>query len=278
MPCRYSIQTNVHRKIPEPEEDPFQPTIDIIAAGERLGVPAGSLAYHLKKRLHGCARKRLMPLDQVRNFYDASSEVHNLGLKDIACASVFNAWWDARLDESVNPELMEELYDMRQENQELDQDLHDACQTRREEVEKKWAEKKAKREAERAEQAADGAGWNGGNLQDQGHSSNEQQWDADANATTAGDWSSAANDTTHASQHDNNAADQFHITAPAVAGWDTHNTTSEQDTTQGWDQFQKNAGHDSTDGITDPAAVDDWADEMNEVMQEAPPVTPAAQW
>lgn len=244
--CPIFIETRADKilQILEPEKDPLKPTVDVVIAGHILGVPAGSLGFFLEKRLNFIARKHLMPFEQVVKFYSVDSDPYKAGLRKIACASIFNAWWEYRLDESATPELMEELSDLREDFPELDQDLHDAVEEKDAAMEKSRLERKAKREAEQS-----GADGGFGNSFDQNNN----------DTGFGGDWDKSA------------------TAAPATSEWIDQENVADNNFSD-WDKptahFEKHNGDDNP-GETSG----DWADEVNEQFQPAPFVTaPTSGW
>lgn len=204
-----------------------------------------------------------MPFSQVRDFYDVTSEAYKLGLKDVACASVFNAWWDARLDESVNPESMEELFDMRQQIEELDSDLHQACQTREEEIRKKWAEKKAKKEAEQNGTAVADE-WDNPVTSGNNNTNFNDQWANPSTATTGGDWDGAT--ATNSPDGWNATSDGLtHATTQASSDWENQNTDHATNAAvDQWSGPQKSTSDGWAGANQDTAPIKNWADEMEE--------------
>ena len=94
------------------------------------------------------ARKRLISWEEVHWFYNspllnALPEEKEAALRAVASASVFWAWWNARLDSEDTPDEMIKLSEMRMENDHFDEDLHEWCERNECEVRNKWAEKKA---------------------------------------------------------------------------------------------------------------------------------------
>ena len=121
--------------------------------------------------MNSIARKQLMTWDEVEWFYHTSfpstiPDEKLATLRTVAAASVFWAWWNAKLDSEETPEEMCILSVLRKENPLFDQDLHDWCDRNEQEVRRKWEEKdKAKKYGGQNDQAAadngggDGAGW-----------------------------------------------------------------------------------------------------------------------
>lgn len=193
-------------------EDPdiFLKYVHAIIAANYLGIPARDFANNMTKVMLGVARKVQMNWDQFDYFlYDPALNNCSDEVRDIATASIFYAWWNAKLTDEDTPEDMMYLSWLRDQDKDLDEALHDWCVRNQEDVEKRKAEKKAKRAEEAAAAAAgDGAaggvgeGWgnNGGVGEGWGHdgaSAGGTGWEngnTDAAAATSGGWDNPIND------------------------------------------------------------------------------------
>lgn len=106
----------------------------------------------------GVARKVRMSWDHVDYFlYDPALDTCSEQVRDIATASIFYAWWTCKLTDEDTPDDMMYLSWLRDQDKKLDTDLHDWCVRNQLEVEKKRAEKRAKR-AQEAASGRDGTG------------------------------------------------------------------------------------------------------------------------
>lgn len=125
----------------------------IVHAASYLGVPDRDLGDHIIKRMLSVhAKKTLMSWKEVDIFlYSPKLEICNQEIRDVAAASIFWGWWNAKLTDEETPEDMDYLCGLRDRDAKLDKDLKDLCASNEEEVQKKWAEKKAKKEQEHLE-------------------------------------------------------------------------------------------------------------------------------
>lgn len=145
------------------QEDPdvFLKYLNAIIAANYLGIPARDFANSMTKVMLGVARKVQMSWDHVEYFlYDPALNNCSDEVRGIATASIFYAWWNAKLTDEDTPEDMMYLSWLRDQDQDLDDALHDWCFRNQEDVEKRKAEKRAKRAEEAA--AVDGGvgeGW-----------------------------------------------------------------------------------------------------------------------
>jgi len=110
-----------------------------------MGIPAHDFANGLHNRMLAAARKVLMSWGEVEFFYYNNNHVDS-GLRDVAAASIFWAWWTGKLDENETPQQMMFLDRLRKANPALDKDLHDLCAKNEADLRKKWAEANAKRD------------------------------------------------------------------------------------------------------------------------------------
>ena len=244
-------------------------------AADKLGVPAGSLSFFLKKRLNFLARKNLMSFHQVREFYNPKSKAYALDLKDTAASSVFNAWWGARLDDEATPELMSELCYMREEIPELDEDLHKAFEDKKLDVEKRWEEKRLKKEAEA-----------------RGETYGEQVttvYGGGVAVAAESDWNKPRTSAVAAQSGWDQPASSAAVTS--VGNWDTPAMTDDNTEATGFDYETENMG--SADGKAfgendhftlgnDVVGGGDWADEVNDEVHVPQPSfqqqPPSIQW
>lgn len=127
----------------------------------------------IKRMLNTHARKTLMSWDEVEYFlYSPKLAICNQDIRDVAAASVFWGWWNAKLTDDETPDDMDYLCELREHDAKFDQDLKDWCARNEEDVRRKWAEKKAKKNEEQGqhdghdqyqqgnENASLGDGWN----------------------------------------------------------------------------------------------------------------------
>jgi hypothetical protein len=167
----------------------------------------------MTKVMLGVARKVQMSWDQVDYFlYDPALDTCSEQVHGIATASIFYAWWTCKLTDEDTPDDMMYLSWLRDQDKKLDTDLHDWCVRNQQEVEKKRAEKRAKR-AQEAASGGDGAGAGAG-----------EGWGNDG------------------------AVSGFSGDAGAGSGWDTGNPEAAPMAAGGWDDpidgqsTQANAG------------------------------------
>ncbi|KAJ9615071.1 hypothetical protein H2200_001145 [Cladophialophora chaetospira] len=208
------------------DQDPgfFTAYANIVLTGYQLGIPARELSDPLLKRMGGIAKKKLMTWDEVEWFYQTTFPLSLPDdkvdpLREVAATSIFWAWWNATLDSEETPEEMCIVDELRQENPQLDDDLHAWCERNEAEVRRKWEEKdKAKKYGGQAS-TGDGAG---------------AGWDQPVDTSGGGGWDQPATDAA-TGEWDNPAAangwDAPHAKGAAVGGktWDTADVIDEND-------------------------------------------------
>lgn len=228
------MSVNPNEQIEEIEADPEQRDdershplhvlLEVIAMANTLKIPEGSLqnglkkvttphpptllpfqsAYHaLTQRAPGYARKHLISLGVVERLY--TSETNDelaADLREAAAISIFEAWWTRKLDEPEFDQYMSFLEQMRVEYPQLDEDLHEQFNKKKEYIEGKREEKKRAR-------AAEGNGSAGG-------------FDA-ANGAADGGWDSATVDVTDGAEDNGDGWNQAAalITTEGPAAWET---------------------------------------------------------
>ncbi|KAL1859052.1 hypothetical protein Daus18300_009690 [Diaporthe australafricana] len=122
--------------------------LDVIAAANHVKIPEGSLQTGLKKRLPGCARKHILDLDTVERIYSNEDPDYDDDLQEAAAISIFEAWWTYKLDDAEFDDYMSRLEDMRVEYPQLDADLHQQFDRKKEFIEGKREERKRNRDGE----------------------------------------------------------------------------------------------------------------------------------
>lgn len=172
------------------------------------------------------AKKQLMTWDDVEWFYQTSfpsylPEDQVNPLREVAATSVFWAWWNARLDSEETPEEMCILDELRQENKQLDDDLHAWCERNEKEVRRKWAEKDQAKKYGGQASTGDGGGWD----QPAATSGGGGGWDQPSADGANGGWDAAA--PTGTSDWENPAG----AVSNGAGGntWDTADTVNEND-------------------------------------------------
>ncbi|KAG8163014.1 hypothetical protein KVR01_007492 [Diaporthe batatas] len=181
---------------PEQREDerPHQlhVLLEVIAVANLLKIPEGSLQNGLKKRAPGYARRHLIDLGFVERLYagEANGELA-ADLREAAAISIFEAWWTYKLEGPEYDQYMSFLEQMRVEYPQLDKDIHEQFNKKKEYIE-------GKREEKRRARAAEAAGLTGGLDSATGAADVGGGWDTAAVEVTggvgdAGDgWSQAA--------------------------------------------------------------------------------------
>lgn len=100
------------------------------------------------QRLPGCARKHIIDLDTVARIYSKEDSDYDDGLQETAAISIFEAWWTYKLEDAEFDEYMSRLEDMRVEYPQLDADLHQQFDRKKEFIEGKREERKRNRDGE----------------------------------------------------------------------------------------------------------------------------------
>ncbi|KEF61440.1 uncharacterized protein A1O9_03006, partial [Exophiala aquamarina CBS 119918] len=178
-------------KFDQEDPDVFLKYLNAIIAANYLGIPGRDFADNMTKVMLGVARKVRMSWDHVEYFlYDPELANCSDQVRGIATASIFYAWWSYKLTDEDTPADMKYLSWLRDQDEKLDADLHDWCVRNQEEIERKRAEKRAKRRKEAGgggEDAGTGEGWNNDGAGVGGGSG----WDtgnADAAPMASGGW------------------------------------------------------------------------------------------
>ncbi|KAI3393733.1 hypothetical protein diail_3779 [Diaporthe ilicicola] len=142
-------KTAAHELKPE-HERPHQlhVLLEIIAAANYVQIPEGSLQSGLKKRIPGYARKHLIDLAVVERIYSNENSEYDDELREIAAISIFEAWWNYKLDDAEFDEYMARLAEMRVEYPQLDADLHQQFDRKKDFIEGKREERKRNRDGE----------------------------------------------------------------------------------------------------------------------------------
>lgn len=262
----------------------------------------------MTKVMLGVARKVQMSWNQVEYFlYDPALANCSDQVRGIATASIFYAWWNYKLTDEETPADMKYLSWLRDQDEKLDQDLHDWCDRNQEEIERKRAEKRAKREEEAAaggacEGAGTGEGWNNdsaafGFSADTGGGSGWDTGNTNAAPVASGGWDNLSNgDSAQANTGWDNSApvapqtsgNAFNTTNPPIntqsgdKGWDSGIDIATRETTPGaYDSASAFTAEENIRGVgragggllpafdSDAAARGDWADEVNQHDQYA---------
>ncbi|KAJ0108991.1 hypothetical protein J7T55_005539 [Diaporthe amygdali] len=147
--------------IEEPENEPEEHGLDyerphqlhvllqIIAAANHLEIPEASLQTGLKKRAPGHARKHVISLDFVERIYSEENYAeYTDDLREIAAISIFEAWWTFKLDGPESDQYISWLEQMRVDYPQLDADLHQQFDKKKEFIESKREERRRARDAE----------------------------------------------------------------------------------------------------------------------------------
>lgn len=200
-------------------ETGLKPFIDIMIVAEKLKIPTASFNKFMVKKLTFMARDYLIDLPTVSRIFDSgNAEVYDLGLQEVAAASIFSHWYDYKLEDPEFDDYMEELTEMRKNIVELDDALHKALEDK-----DAWLKnKRQERRDKQAEEAASGSGWgntDGDNAEASGFGV-DSSWGNAAEASGSGgngDWA----DTTE---------------VPAISGGDDW-ANEVPTTTNEWDKF-----------------------------------------
>ncbi|KAK5065249.1 hypothetical protein LTR84_001087 [Exophiala bonariae] len=293
-------KTAEFEKFDQDDPDIFIKYVNAIIAANYLGIPARDFANSMTKVMLGVARKVQMTWDQVEYFlYDPALNNCSDEVRGIATASIFYAWWNAKLTDEDTPEDMMYLSWLRDQDKDLDDALHDWCVHNQEDVEKRKAEKRAKRAEEAAgvdggagegwgdnaaatgAEASAGAGWDTG---DSGAAAatGESSWDQPTNEESTG-WEDG---TPAEARNLSNATNTFNANGAAAIDsadrtWDSsdHGAVTREGTPGVYDSASTVSSiHDGGGGGSDgksrlPAFEDDrgaaagggdWADEVNQ--------------
>ena len=195
-----------------------------------------------------------MSWEEVEYFYD---KYEDNGLRDVAAASVFYAWWRGVLDEEDTPDDMCFLSVLREELPALDDDLHKWAEKNEEDVRAKWAKKDEEKrgggeaggfgeDSGFAEGGGGGSGWDQGD--NQATLGATGGWDAGDGGGGSNEWETggapaAGNDWEKENVAPSGGSSSFETPAPTPSG-------------ESWD---------GTDG-----GGNDWAEEVNEAAKPAP--------
>ncbi|KAK5084511.1 hypothetical protein LTR05_005588 [Lithohypha guttulata] len=114
------------------EEKGFQPLIQAMTAAHKLKIPEASFAKFILKQAKNAAKHCLVDLELVKQAYDPidPSGFDALGLREVFVQSIFNCWYNYKLDGEEFDEYMAELTDLRHNIPDLDEDLHSAVHER----------------------------------------------------------------------------------------------------------------------------------------------------
>ena len=272
------------------QEDPdiFLKYLNAIIAANYLGIPARDFADNMTKVMLGVARNVQMTWDQVEYFlYDPALASCSDQVRGVATASIFYAWWRCKLTDEDAPADMEYLSYLRDNDEKLDQDLHDWCVRNKEEIERKRAEKRAKRDQEAA-----GAGYGAG--ADYGAPSGFPTaadvgggWEMEIENTVpvaTGGWDNPSNaDSVQTNAGSDDVPMKTISTQSGDKGWDSGIDIATRETTPGAnDAISTIVTEESTRAMahagaggglptfeSDAAAGGDWADEVNQHDQYA---------
>lgn len=115
-----------------------------------------AFAYICSQRAPGCARKHLIDLGFVERIYNSETgDDLTSDLREAAAMSIFEAWWTYKLDASEYDQYVSWLEQMRIDYPQLDEDLHEQFNKKKEFIEGKREERKRARAAESSAPAAD---------------------------------------------------------------------------------------------------------------------------
>lgn len=147
-------------------------------------------AYICSQRAPGLARKHIIDLGFVERVYSSDSgDDLTSDLREAAAISIFEAWWTYKLEDPESDQYVSWLEQMRSEYSQLDEDLHEQFNKKKEFIEGKREERKRARNAEFSVPAVDDGFDNPNGPTDGG-------WDSVDGAGDAGDagdgWSQAA--------------------------------------------------------------------------------------
>ena len=195
-----------------------------------------------------------MSWSEVEYFYD---KYEDNGLRDVAAASVFYAWWRGALDEVDTPDDMCFLSVLREELPTLDDDLHKWAEKNEEDVRAKWAKKDEEKrgggdaggfgeDSGLAEGGGVGAGWDQGD--NQAPTGVTGGWDTGGVGGSSNEW-----ETGGAPAADNDWEKENLAPSAGSSAFDTPAPTPSGGS---WDE---------ADG-----GSNDWAEEVNEAAKPAP--------
>lgn len=123
-----------------------------MVVAHKLKIPKASFNKFFIRKLQPLARQYLVDLDTVARIYDTLDEEYNdLDLREIAVTSIFDHWYNYKLDDEAHLDYMCKLEEMREGIKDLEDDLHKA-------VEDKNVWLKEMREKKKATRATEGAG------------------------------------------------------------------------------------------------------------------------
>ncbi len=198
-----------------------------------------------------------MSWEEVEYFYD---KYEDNGLRDVAAASVFFAWWRGALDEEDTPDDMCFLSLLREELPALDEDLHKWAEKNEEEVRAKWSKKDEEKrgggggggtgfgaDSGFAGGGGGSAGWGQDNDQDTAGSKGDWTTGADGGGAGNNEWEASA---AHASGND---WEKENVAPSAGSSLNTPAPTPSGDS---WGE---------ADG-----GGNDWAEEVNDAAKPAP--------
>ena len=233
------------------EDNNYKLLILVLKAANKLEIPDASFGKFIFKKCKDLARDHLVDLDLVRVAYDPLDpeeigEAAQNGLRELFVKSIFDYWYNYKLETEEYADYMCTLYDKRQGFPELDQDLVNAVKDKDEFLKgarERRAAKKAEEDAAMAGGDADGfgggetsGGWDGQTSGDGG---------AGGGGAGGGDW-------------ENNA---FATEEPA-SNW-----------------AGKTVDEAGDGGIMTEESTNNWADEVNSnAFEAAPPVAPVMAW
>ncbi|KAK7698008.1 hypothetical protein SLS64_012997 [Diaporthe eres] len=143
-------ETKLKENVPEYER-PHQlhVLLQVIAAANYLQIPEGSLQNGLKKRAPGTARKHIINLGFVERMYNNENDDDlTSDLREAAAISIFEAWWTHKLDAPEYDQYASWLEQMRIDYPQLDEDLHEQFNKKKEFIEGKREERKRARDTE----------------------------------------------------------------------------------------------------------------------------------
>ncbi|KIV94757.1 hypothetical protein PV10_02489 [Exophiala mesophila] len=125
----------------------------VVHAASYLGIPDRDFGDHIIERmLNVHAKTTLMSWEEVDIFlYSSKLDICKQQIREVAAASIFWAWWSAKLTDEDTPEDMDYLCDLRERDAKLDQALKDLCASNEQDIRKKWAEKDAMKEQKEVE-------------------------------------------------------------------------------------------------------------------------------
>lgn len=121
--------------------------LDVITVANYIQIPGKSLQEPLKKVAIRYARKNLIDIDYVARLYDTADPDYDGGdrlLQEAAAASIFEAWWKCKLDQPEFDEYCSHVADLRAEFGQLDADINACVNEKKDFLEKKRDERRAK--------------------------------------------------------------------------------------------------------------------------------------